>query len=303
MKKLYALITAALLALALPSLGQDRGIFTKGPIFNPLAGGAITGTTITATTQFLAPYGSAAAPAYAFSSDATTGIYGTSGSVLGFSTGGTFRAIMGTGAMLLADTFQLGWNTDLRLTRYAAKQLMISGDGTGATTNAGLTAGYAGSSGYGGIVSSGDTLSTSSYSVLFNNGSTWIGTPSASGVLYFFPSAAGSQKMAIVATQGAGPSITAGTATTDVNALSLTQTWNAAGVAFNAIDLNVTNTASAAGANLMRLRLGGTAAFTVGKNNLTLGAAIVTPASSGTRYLCIDTSGVVTSSASACSGT
>ena len=45
-----------------------------------------------------------------------------------------------------------------------------------------------------------------------------------------------------------------------------------------------------------------TAALTL-SNSLTLGSHIVTPASSGTRYLCIDTGGVVTSSASACSGT
>lgn len=36
---------------------------------------------------------------------------------------------------------------------------------------------------------------------------------------------------------------------------------------------------------------------------LEFGSALVTPASSGTRYLCISTAGVVTSSASACSGT
>jgi hypothetical protein len=36
---------------------------------------------------------------------------------------------------------------------------------------------------------------------------------------------------------------------------------------------------------------------------LTIGSNAVTPASSGTRYLCISTAGVVTSSASACSGT
>lgn len=45
-----------------------------------------------------------------------------------------------------------------------------------------------------------------------------------------------------------------------------------------------------------------TAALTL-SNSLTLGSHIVTPASTGTRYLCIDTAGVVTSSASACSGT
>ena len=69
----------------------------------------------------------------------------------------------------------------------------------------------------------------------------------------------GTMKGRLFATDGKGFAITAGTATTDVNALSVTQTWNAAGVAFVAKDLNVTNTASAAGALLERWRVGGTA--------------------------------------------
>lgn len=44
-------------------------------------------------------------------------------------------------------------------------------------------------------------------------------------------------------------------------------------------------------------------ALTISTTALTFGSAIVTPASSGTRYLCIDPGGIVTSSASACSGT
>lgn len=37
--------------------------------------------------------------------------------------------------------------------------------------------------------------------------------------------------------------------------------------------------------------------------SITLGAFAVTPASSGTRFICINTSGVISSSAAACSGT
>ena len=70
--------------------------------------------------------------------------------------------------------------------------------------------------------------------------------------------------------------------------------------------LAVTGTLSATGtttaptfdrASAAALTIGGTA------TSLVIGAATVTPASSGTRYLCISTAGVVTSSASACSGT
>lgn len=62
-------------------------------------------------------------------------------------------------------------------------------------------------------------------------------------------------------TAGIGPSITAGTATTDVNALSATQTWNAAGVAFTGIKYTITDTASAAGSLAMQI-LGGASGTT-----------------------------------------
>ena len=75
---------------------------------------------------------------------------------------------------------------------------------------------------------------------------------------------------------------------------------------FSSTGLTVTGTLSTTGtttaptfdrASAAALTIGGTA------TSLVIGAATVTPASSGTRYLCISTAGVVTSSASACSGT
>jgi len=54
------------------------------------------------------------------------------------------------------------------------------------------------------------------------------------------------------------------TVTTDNPVLDLTQTWNASGIAFNGINLNITNTASAAGAALLNLRIGGTSQFAIG---------------------------------------
>ena len=70
-------------------------------------------------------------------------------------------------------------------------------------------------------------------------------------------------------TAGLGPLIAAGTATTDVNALSVTQTWNAAGVAFEGAKIAITDTASAAGALAFQV-LGGASAttnlFNVDKN-------------------------------------
>jgi len=63
------------------------------------------------------------------------------------------------------------------------------------------------------------------------------------------------------AAAGEGLILAAGTATTAVSALSQTQTWNNAAVAFNALDFTVTDTASAAGSNALRIR-GGAAGTT-----------------------------------------
>lgn len=48
--------------------------------------------------------------------------------------------------------------------------------------------------------------------------------------------------------------------------LNLSQTWNNAGVAFTALKLNVTDTASAAGSLLLDLQVGGASKFNVNKN-------------------------------------
>ncbi len=51
-------------------------------------------------------------------------------------------------ALRVVGALTLGSSNDLYLTRYAAKKVMISGDGTGATTNAGWIDGYSGISGF-----------------------------------------------------------------------------------------------------------------------------------------------------------
>lgn len=61
-------------------------------------------------------------------------------------------------------------------------------------------------------------------------------------------------------TAGAGPTIAAATAITDVNALSITQTWNNAAVT-TGVNIQITNTAAAASANYLRIR-GGVAGTT-----------------------------------------
>lgn len=60
-------------------------------------------------------------------------------------------------------------------------------------------------------------------------------------------------------TAGQGLTLGAGTATTDVQALSVTQTWNNAAVTFTgAFRLNIVDTASGAASRLFEVRLGGT---------------------------------------------
>ena len=57
------------------------------------------------------------------------------------------------------------------------------------------------------------------------------------------------------AAAGTGLYLAVGTATTDVNAQSWTQTWDAAGVTFSALKLNVTDTAQAAASKLIDLQI------------------------------------------------
>ena len=54
------------------------------------------------------------------------------------------------------------------------------------------------------------------------------------------------------------------------NIFGMTDTWNAAGTTFTAIQMNVTDTASASGSLLLDLQVGGASKFSVGKNGQVL---------------------------------
>ena len=84
-------------------------------------------------------------------------------------------------------------------------------------------------------------------------------------------------------TAGQGLYVAAGTATTDVNALNLTQTWNAAGVTFEGLDYTITDTASAAASLAMRVR--GGASGTTELLALTKGGALRLAADSTEKLL------------------
>jgi hypothetical protein len=80
------------------------------PAIGGTAAAAVTGTTVTATTQAIAPQGSAATPGYAFASATNTGLFVNSS--LRFSVGGTQR-----GALTSASVFLLGSSLDAGLGR------------------------------------------------------------------------------------------------------------------------------------------------------------------------------------------
>jgi hypothetical protein len=91
----------------------------------------------------------------------------------------------------------------------------------------------------------------------------------------------------------AGPTVTVSTPV-----LNLSQTWNASGVAFTAIKLNITNTASNTGSLLLDLQVDGTSKASIGKtgalvladgvtaagvtSTLDQNAVVLKPATSGT---------------------
>jgi outer membrane lipoprotein-sorting protein len=75
----------------------------------------------------------------------------------------------------------------------------------------------------------------------------------------------------------AGLDATLGTITTNDPILNATATWNAAGVTFEGIKINVTNTASAAASSLLDLQVGGTSLFKIGKGGNVASDFLVKP--------------------------
>ena len=134
--------------------------------------------------------------------------------------------------------------------------------GSGATTSAGMYIGYTNASGYGGIwptaldPASAEPVLKANSTLTFLYGVTAVNVQSAA----FNIQPGGTLKFSQGNTAGAGPSITAGTATTDVAALSITRTNNNAAVA-TGVKWTFTDTTSAAGFLPFQI-LGGAAAAT-----------------------------------------
>ena len=103
-------------------------------------------------------------------------------------------------------------------------------------------------------------------------------------------------------TAGAGPAITAGTATTNVNALSVTQEWSQVATTFTGIFANFTNTASAGTTKPLDIQVGGISYLNMGVDgnlviNQQTGAVSGYPLSvkyAGTEVFNIGYNGIVT---------
>lgn len=145
--------------------------------------------------------------------------------------------------------------------------------GSGSTTSIGLVMGPTTDSGYAAIWNTSVTRSVSNYSIRFlagaTNHSVALNAGTTGDVTISINNGARTNWNNA---PGSGPYTTAGTATTDVQAGSFTQTWNNSGVTFTGIKYNVTDTASNASSLLMDLQVGGTSQFKVAKagGNITL---------------------------------
>lgn len=166
-------------------------------------------------------------------------------------------------------------SANLTYTETSGPRLQV---GSGSGTSTGWILGYLGASGYGGMWLTSQTPNTANMMYGGNLTNTFVqgGTSvqirplSGSGAVLaeWFCSVAGK-----------GLYLSPGTATTDVQALSATQTWNASGVAFTGLKYTITDTASAAGSLAMQI-LGGAAGttnlFSVGKTGIvTVGDILV----------------------------
>lgn len=146
-------------------------------------------------------------------------------------------------------------------------KLLTVGNGSG--TSKGFVIGYGTSSGFSAIWSTAVIPSTTNYIIGDSTSNNLFNADAGKGLIFSIANVA---KMAISSTAGTGPSITAGTATTDVAALSVTRTNNNAAVA-TGIDFNLIDTTSAAGYIPFQLRNASANLFRISKAGVPYGGA------------------------------
>ena len=169
----------------------------------------------------------------------------------GLVAGGTANSVLfiGTGGVLDESTSFTYDDSTFRMTV-----------GTGSGTSTGWTLGYYGASGYAGLWTTVSAPTSGNFVLASNNTDTLLNAPTGSGNLLF--NFANTTKATIFGTTGAGITLAAGTATTDVNAFSLTQTWNAA-VAFTMDKANATATSATNGSAVIDRQVNGGSLFRV----------------------------------------
>lgn len=336
MKKLFAAFLLSVLTLS--------GALAQVPIWNsrpigltavgsPVLGGTANSVLFTDSSGNLAnsanlTFNGTGTLSIGSTSDANLNLYDSSNNrTLFFRAAGILAANIAAGRSLTwaSSTSDANSGVDLYVGRYAAKQLMISGDGTGATTNAGWVFGNAGD-GIAGIWPSrdGGTKSSSNFAILESAnqlqlahanallgviGGNTITTVNSSGLTVATAGSINIGSVAITNGQisrggaisigstgtstsltllannesrgvlsgvaGAGLSLTPGTATTDVNGLSVAQGWNAA-VTFTAFKVNVAETLANGASMLMDLQRDSSSRFAVDRTGALVQAGATT---------------------------